>query len=111
MFKPFGSANRKTQDTGPIYDFRTFETTDARQYALDDYHVITTSQSGLAGLMPLHMLESAQQPSGFDWATNLSLIGGQPSPISQQPTMPLIDQPQFAKTFIEETTGLNDILF
>lgn len=94
-----------------MYDFRTFDTTDARQYALDDYHVITLSQSGLAGLMPLHMLESAQTPSGFDWSTNLSLLGGQPSPISNQPTQPLINQPQFAEIFIRETSGLNDLLF
>ena len=99
----FGTVNRRSNATNnqSSYDFRLFSTTDARQYAFDDLHVIATSQSGLAGLMPLHVcVIAAQTPSGFDYTTNFLGLGGTPRPVDVP--QPLINQPQFALSFLED---------
>jgi len=98
----FGKSKRRAP-TGPTFDFRQFETTDARQYALDDYLLIPTFQSGSAGLMPLYQgVAAAQPPSGFDWFNLVTGYGGNQAPVGVQ--MPLIDNPAIAQQFIEETS-------
>lgn len=99
----FGTAKRRENSANnqTSYDFRLFSTTDARQYAFDDYQVLTNSQSGLAGLMPLWpSIIAAQIPSGFDYTTNFIGLGGTPRPVDVP--QPLINQPQFALSFLED---------
>lgn len=95
----FGMAKRRV-DTGPQYDARMFLTTDARQFAFDDYLVITTSQGGLNGLRPLWTMAAAEFPTGFDYMTNLIGLGGTPAPSSLP--QPLIAQPRFAASFLAD---------
>lgn len=92
----------KTAKNPPLYNFRQFETTDARQFAFDDYAMILTSQGGLAGLRPLWNVSAAQVPNGFDYVTNLNGLGGTPSP--QHYSQPLIYQPDIATQFLEENS-------
>lgn len=93
----FGKSKRRTP-AGPAYDFRLFLTSDARQNAFDDDMVITTSQSGLAGLMPLYQVIAAQLPNGFDYMTSLIGYGGNNSPVAMQ--VPLIDETDLTGQFL-----------
>lgn len=101
LFSKFGSNKRRASNGGaPAFDYRSFPNGDARQNAIDDYQVITTSQSGLAGIMPLYGMSAAETPSGFDYLTGIQSLGGTPAPVSIP--QPLIDQPQFAQTYLSE---------
>jgi hypothetical protein len=95
----------KRTPTGPAYEPRLFLTTDARQQAFDDDCVITTAQSGLAGLVPLWQMIAAELPNGFDYMVNTIGLGGTQYPVSTQE--PLVDQPQFLGTFLAEYTGMS----
>lgn len=94
--------SRRGKSTGlPAYDARLqLQTNDARLNAFDDDMVITTSQSGLAGLVPLWNVVAAETPIGFDYMTNVIGLGGTPYPVSVQE--PLVQQPQFVTTFLDE---------
>lgn len=98
----FGRSNRRTAQ-GPAYDLRLMINHDppsGSEYAFDDDMVITTSQSGLAGLVPLWNIAAVQPPHGFDYITNLIGLGGTPSP--RAVPQPLINQPQYAAQYISE---------
>ena len=95
----FGKSNRR-QNGQPAYDERPFITSDARQFAFDDLNVIQTSQSGLAGLVPLHFINAAEAASGFDYMTNVIGLGGTVAPVHT--TTPLIDDPRFTQSFFED---------
>lgn len=70
---------------GPWYEWRgPFRTTTARQFAFDDYLVVTTAQSGLAGLVPLWGINAAQAPIDFNQTLNVIGLGGNAAPVGVQ---------------------------
>lgn len=109
----FGSSKRRAVSSvagQSSYDYRLFLTSDARQYAFDDDMVITTSQSGLAGLRPLWNMLGVETPNGFDFMTALTGLGGNPAPVVS--TTPLIDNPQNALSYLQDQpnyTGGNQL--
>jgi hypothetical protein len=100
--------------TGPTYASRTqgvytqggFTSCDARLMAYSTFETIPTCQSGLAGAMPVDGISAAQMPNGFDYTTNVLGIGGtMPNNGAINIMAPLVQQPQFAQTYMAESAG------
>ena len=94
----FGKSNRR-QPTGPAHDFRPFQSDNAREYALDDFH-LAYFQQALTGERFLYALDATQPPYGLNYTVPIHGLGGSLRPVSTP--QPLLYRPDILKSFLED---------
>lgn len=99
----FGNVGRRSPAVGPAFDARIFQTSNAAQNAIDDYCIVSASPLGLAGSIPSMSFVAAEPPLGMDYQVPIVGWGGTTSPTPNP--QPLIAQPRFATSFIDNLAG------
>lgn len=101
MRLPFGKAGRRTPFKGPTYDPRIFVSTDASQYAIDDFMIPLTILSG-NGKTPVFDYFPDCAPPGPSYMIPTNGFGLLAPSSTPDPLYPPIYNPQTAETYLLE---------